>query len=214
MNKPVLVIATYNPNKAAELKAGLAGLGFEILLLSNFTGCFRVEEDGTTFSANAIKKARAAFAFTGYPSLADDSGLEVAALNGAPGVYSHRFAGQDSDDANNALLLEKLAGMPPDRRQARFRCVLALVWGSNQEVTVEGTCSGIILTAPRGAGGFGYDPLFYLPELGRTMAEITREEKYHVSHRGRAVGKLRQMLKAGYFCPQITPEDRTKIESS
>jgi XTP/dITP diphosphohydrolase len=195
MTGPVLVIATKNMNKVAEFRAGLAGLGFNILSLTDFPNCPEIEEDGATFAANALKKARTAFSLTGYPSLADDSGLEVAALHGAPGVHSHRFAGPQQDDAaNNALLLKKLAGLPPEQRQAQFRTVLALVLEPGRECTVEGICSGFIAESGRGCGGFGYDPLFYLPTFHRTMAELTVEEKNSVSHRGQAIKKLRLVL--------------------
>jgi XTP/dITP diphosphohydrolase len=200
MTVPVLVIATNNRHKVREFETGLSGLGFHILPLARFPGGPEVEEDGSTFTANALKKARAAFAFTGYPSLADDSGLEVAALLGAPGVQSHRFAGPQGDDgANNALLIKKLKGLPPKQRQARFRAVLALVWGPGQELTVDGTCSGIVLEIPRGSGGFGYDSLFYLPELNRTMAELPLEQKNEISHRGQAISKLRSILTTKNF---------------
>lgn len=190
-----LVLATRNSGKVAEFRAGLADLEFTILSLSDFPACPEVVEDGTTFAANALKKARAAFAYTGFPSLADDSGLEVDALGGAPGVESHRFAGPAGDDAaNNAKLLALLSGVPEAQRSARFRAVLALVWGPGKELTVEGTCEGRILAAPRGAGGFGYDPLFYLPERGLTLAELPVTEKNAVSHRGEAIRRLRIAL--------------------
>jgi XTP/dITP diphosphohydrolase len=195
MSRTVLVIASHNRGKVDEFQAGLAGFGFEIKSLLDFPAIEEVEEDGDTFEANALIKAQAAFAATGYPSLADDSGLEVDALKGAPGIYSHRFAGPECDDAaNNALLIKQLQGLPPECRRARFRSVLALVWGPDKELIVDGTCDGIILEAPQGSGGFGYDPLFYLPEFGRTMAEISLEEKNSISHRGRAIGKLREIL--------------------
>ncbi|NLG86138.1 MAG: XTP/dITP diphosphatase [Firmicutes bacterium] len=195
MTKPVLVLASRNQGKVAEFEAGLAGLGLEIKSLMDFPPYPEVEEDGDTFTANALKKARAAWAATGCPSLADDSGLEVEVLGGAPGVHSHRFAGPEGDDAaNNALLLKKLQGLPPKKRRARFVSVLALVWGPDEELIVEGTCNGIILESPRGSGGFGYDPLFYLPEFGRTMAELTVEEKNKVSHRGQAIKRLRLVI--------------------
>ncbi|MDK2882243.1 MAG: XTP/dITP diphosphohydrolase [Bacillota bacterium] len=195
MAVPTLVLATRNEGKVAEFKAGLAGLGITILSLSDFPTCPEIEEDGETFSANALKKARAVFAYTGLASLADDSGLEVDALGGAPGVLSHRFAGPEEDDAaNNAKLLALLSGQPAEARTARFRAVLALVWGAGKETLVEGTCEGRILEKPRGEGGFGYDPLFYVPGLGRTLAELSVGEKNSISHRGTAIKNLRPVL--------------------
>lgn len=196
MTITTLVLATQNLGKVAEFKAGLGDLGIEIKSLVDFPHCPEIEEDGDTFAANALKKARVACAFTSYPSLADDSGLEVKALGGAPGVHSHRFAGPEEDDeANNALLLKKLKGLPPEQRQAQFRTVVALVFDTDNEITVEGICNGIIIEKGRGSGGFGYDPLFYLPKFDRTMAELTIQEKNSVSHRGQAIRKLRERLK-------------------
>lgn len=190
-----LVLATRNAGKVAEFQTALHDLGLTILSLKDFPACPDAAEDGDTFAANALIKARAAFTCTGLPSLADDSGLEVDALGGAPGVHSHRFAGPAEDDAaNNAKLLALLAAVPEEQRTARFRAVLALVWGPGREITVEGTCPGRILTAGRGAGGFGYDPLFYLPERGLTLAELPVAEKNAVSHRGAAVRRLRPLL--------------------
>jgi XTP/dITP diphosphohydrolase len=156
-----------------------------------------VEEDAPTFAGNAEKKARAALARSGLPSLADDSGLEVDALDGAPGVLSARYAGAGHDDAaNNAKLLDALAGVPDERRTARFRCALVFVDSDGTRLLAEGACEGRIGHVGRGTGGFGYDPLFLLAEdaAGRTMAELAPEEKNRISHRARALAKLAEAL--------------------
>jgi len=187
-----LVLATRNEGKAKEIREALSGLEVDLLTLSDFP---EVHEDGATFSENAKKKALTVAKFTGLPALADDSGLEVDALGGMPGVRSARFAGEGADDdANNRKLLELLKGLPPERRTARFRCVLALAFPDGEVYTVEGTCEGLIAEEPAGEGGFGYDPLFLIPEEGRTFAQMTREEKNSLSHRGRALRKLREVL--------------------
>jgi len=193
-------IATSNAGKLRDFAGATAGVaGIVLELLPGFSGLPSVEEDGLTFEANACKKAGF---YSGYaPSaivLADDSGLEVAALNGAPGVRSARYAADDKrefkaayaslsdDDANNQRLLRELANVPEADRAARFVCVLALARDGEVLRTFEGEVRGTILRAPRGQNGFGYDPLFYLPELGKTTAELTAEDKAKVSHRGQA----------------------------
>jgi XTP/dITP diphosphohydrolase len=193
-----LVVATRNRNKVRELAPLCAGLDVTLVALADLPALPEVVEDGATFAANAAKKARAIAALTGLPVLADDSGLEVDALDGAPGVRSARFAGAGHDDrANNARLLEALAGVPPERRTARFRCAMALAdrWEDTLLVR-EGACEGVILTAPRGESGFGYDPLFLYPPLGRTFAELGVAEKNELSHRARAVAALLPELRA------------------
>ncbi len=190
-----LVLATRNEGKVKEIREALSGLEVDLLTLSDFPEVPEVHEDGATFSENAKKKALTVAKFTGLPALADDSGLEVDALGGMPGVRSARFAGEGADDdANNRKLLELLKGLPPERRTARFRCVLALAFPDGEVYTVEGTCEGLIAEEPAGEGGFGYDPLFLIPEEGRTFAQMTREEKNSLSHRGRALRKLREVL--------------------
>jgi XTP/dITP diphosphohydrolase len=192
-----LVFATRNRGKLAELGALVAPLGFVVRALDEFGGA-DVVEDAPTFEGNADKKARAALALTGLPSLADDSGLEVDALDGAPGVRSARFAavgdeaGHD-DGANNRLLLEKLRGV--ERRSARFRCVLVYLRPDGTRRVAEGRCEGSILMAPRGDGGFGYDPLFLVEGTGQSMAELPMEEKNRVSHRARAFASLMAQLR-------------------
>jgi XTP/dITP diphosphohydrolase len=190
-----IVVATRNPGKLREIRLGLEGLAVELLSLADFPAAPAVEEDGDSFAANAVKKARALCAYTGIPALADDSGLEVDALQGAPGIRSARFAGQGaSDAANNAKLLSLLHGVRPEKRTARFRCVIALAWPDGRVDTVEGIAEGVILDEPRGDQGFGYDPLFYSPELDATFSEVEAERKLRVSHRGQALAQLRQML--------------------
>lgn len=191
-----LLFATRNRGKLAELRALVAPHGIEVDSLDDVDAPGEVEEDGETFTANAEKKARAALAATGLPALADDSGLEVDALDGAPGVRSARYAGPGQDDAaNNAKLLAALASVPDARRTARFRCALAFVDAAGTLTVAEGTLEGRIGHAPRGAGGFGYDPLFLLPD-GRTLAELSAAEKNAISHRGQALRKMAPHLVA------------------
>lgn len=189
MEKLEMVLATRNAGKAAELQALLrARYGAKITLLTlseiGFEG--DIEETGQTFAENALLKARAAAAASGKIGLGDDSGLVVPALGGAPGIYSARYAGEHgNDEKNNAMLLQNLSGKA-DRR-AFFECVLACVLPNGENFTVSGRCEGIILESPRGRNGFGYDPLFYVPGLGKTLAEMSGEEKNAISHRGAAV---------------------------
>ncbi len=199
-----LVFATRNAGKLVELRLLLPEL--EVLDLGEAARRLgreipEVEEDRNTFAGNAIKKAREVSAATGLPALADDSGLEVDALAGAPGVFSARYAGPGANTAaNNAKLLSALAGVRPERRTARFRAVLALadVTGplGDDVITADGACEGLILDAPRGTGGFGYDPLFLLPDRGQTMAELGSELKGEVSHRARAMRAIKPRLLA------------------
>jgi len=203
MTRP-LVFATRNPGKLVELRQLLAGasmLGIDEAAARIGRAIPEVDEDRDTFAGNAEKKAREVSRATGLPALADDSGLEVDALDGAPGVWSARYAGPGaSDAANNAKLLAALAGVPPERRTARFRAVLALadVTGplGDAVITAEGACEGVVLDAPRGTGGFGYDPLFLVPELGQTFAELGVGPKGDRSHRARAMQAIRTELLA------------------
>ena len=193
-----LVVATGNPGKLAELQRMLDGLGWEVVAQSAL-GVEPPVEDGLTFVENAIIKARNAAEHTGRPALADDSGLVVDALGGAPGVLSARFAGPaGSDAANNEKLLGALAGVPEEERTARFEC--AVVWMRDPRdpvpVIARGTWAGQVLEAPRGARGFGYDPLFLDPATGRTAAELEPERKDALSHRGQALRELRAKLAA------------------
>ena len=191
-----LVLASGNPGKLRELSAILADLGFDLHPQSEF-GVEEVPETGTTFVENAIIKARHAAEQTGLPALADDSGIEVDALDGAPGVYSARFAGNDADDdANNALLVEKLRDVPAGQRSARYRAVIVFMRhaGDPSPLICEGSWEGVIQLSPQGNGGFGYDPYFYLPELGCTSAELSAAEKNRLSHRGQALAELKRKL--------------------
>jgi XTP/dITP diphosphohydrolase len=186
-----IVLASRNPKKRAELEALLRGLPVRVAAAA----VPDVVEDGETFLDNARKKALAAARATGKPALGDDSGLEVDVLGGAPGVRSHRFAGPVATDAdNNRLLLERLQGVPPARRSARFRCAAVLAWPDGRSIQAEGTCEGVILESPRGTGGFGYDPLFLVPAHGKTFAELPAETKNALSHRAAALRRIREQL--------------------
>lgn len=191
-----LALATSNLGKLAELRALLADLPVEVVGMAQVLGpSFAVSETGQTFEENAALKARAVCQASGLVAIGDDSGLEVDALGGRPGVRSRRFAHERATDAeNNAALLRELTEV--ESREARFRCVLVLATPLSPELrTVEGVCHGSILRAPRGSGGFGYDPLFVLSDSdGRALAELSEDEKNAVSHRGRAVRALRPLL--------------------
>jgi XTP/dITP diphosphohydrolase len=194
--RPRLVVATLNRAKGRELMALLGDVPYEVVLLADVPGAALPEETGPTYRDNALVKARAAGRATGALALGDDSGLEVDALDGAPGLHSARFGGPGLDDAGRiALLLERLRGVPPARRTARFRCVIALVDPEGNERVVEGTVDGVVAEAPRGAGGFGYDPVFIYPPLGLTFGELPSEAKQRVDHRGAAVRAVRPLLR-------------------
>jgi XTP/dITP diphosphohydrolase len=192
-----LVVATANPGKLREFRALLADLPFELCSLAEL-GLPSPEETGATFLGNAMLKARHAAAAGGCAAVADDSGIEVDALGGAPGIYSARYAGTGAvDAANNAKLISALRGVPPELRGARYRCALVFVAAADAPPRVaEAAWEGFILDAPRGAGGFGYDPYFWLPDLNKTAAELAPEEKNRLSHRGRAMRALREILQA------------------
>ncbi|NSW87405.1 MAG: XTP/dITP diphosphatase [Syntrophobacteraceae bacterium] len=190
MEKMILVVATRNRGKSAEIRSFLEDFPVEVKDLNDFGPLPEVKEDGLTFEENAYKKASFTAKVLGIPALADDSGLEVDALNGAPGVHSARYAGpRATDEENNRKLLEALAGKKD--RKARFCCVLSLAVPTGPALTYEAACDGIILEAPRGENGFGYDPLFFYPPKGKTFAEMSRHEKAEVSHRGRALQELK-----------------------
>jgi len=193
-----LVVATRNRGKLLEIQAVLDGIVGTVRCAADFADFPETIEDGLTFQENALKKAREAMLFTGLPALADDSGLVVDVLDGRPGVYSARFAGEGAGDAaNNRQLLEELDGVPEIRRQAAFVCVLAYVTPSGTEQVFSGRVGGAILTSARGEGGFGYDPLFLVDGFERTMAELSLQEKNAISHRGQALQQFREFLEQG-----------------
>lgn len=190
-----LLVATGNPGKLEEIREILAPLGVDLVAPAQAGWDAVVEEDGATLEANALKKARAGVAASGIATLADDSGLFVDALDGAPGVHSARYAGSEQDAAANCVkLLRALRDMPPPRRGAAFRCVLAWVEPAGTERVVEGICRGHIIDAPRGTGGFGYDPLFVPQDHDVTFAQMPGERKHGLSHRGRALRALATWL--------------------
>ena len=182
------VIATHNRGKFSEFSGLLEGTGLKLRPLWEFPEVGPVAEDGASFRENALRKARVVGTRLGLPVLADDSGLEVDALNGRPGVHSARYAGgRATDRENREKLLAELQAIPDGRRGARYVCALAVRLPDGREYLVEGECRGRIGREPKGDGGFGYDPLFFLPDLGRTMAELSAPQKNRMSHRGRAV---------------------------
>jgi XTP/dITP diphosphohydrolase len=194
-SRPQILLATTNAGKVREIRAVLGDLGWELKAQSEFADIPNVEEDGATYAANAFKKAMALASRIGYPALGDDSGLEVDALSGAPGLYSARFAGpRATDGENRRLLLERLTGVPVSRRGARFRCVMALVSPEGGSRIVEGVIEGRIAERETGVGGFGYDPIFEVPDREVTFAELPPDEKNRISHRGRALALVRAML--------------------
>ena len=188
--KPILVIATRNPGKTAEIRDLLQGFAVEVRNLSDFGPIPEVVEDGETFDENAYKKSNFTARVLGYPALADDSGLAVEALDGAPGVFSARYGGaQATDEDRCRKLLEEMEGRA-DRRAA-FECVISLAVPTGPALTYEGRCEGLIADSPCGSNGFGYDPVFFYPPCNKTFAQLTRAEKSRVSHRGKALRELR-----------------------
>lgn len=195
-----LLIATTNPAKFAEIQSLLKNLPVTLRSLQSLGQWPTVVEDGATFEENALKKARTLAQYSGCLTLADDSGLEVDALDGAPGIYSARYCGEEgNDDKNNEKLLRELQGIPDQQRTARFVCALALCapdsWGGKEWLFRE-SCEGCIAFAPKGKQGFGYDPVFFFPPYEKTFGEIDREAKAAVSHRGKALQKLVEILKS------------------
>lgn len=190
-------MATGNRGKFMEIKELLQDTVAKLYTLEDFPEIPPVEEDGATFAENAVKKAQNAAQATGKPVIADDSGLEVGALGGRPGVYSARFAGEGAGDAeNNAKLLREMADIPDGEGAAAFHCVVALCFPDGSCRTFSGELKGIILKEPKGAGGFGYDPLFLVPEYGRTLAELPMKVKNVISHRGKALVGLKEHLRS------------------
>ncbi len=195
MKPQKLLLATKNNDKVIEIQALLADLGIEILSALDIDGSPDVVEDQETLEGNALKKAKVLFNKTGIPTIADDTGLFVDFLDGAPGVYSSRYAGENvTYDDNVNKLLEALKNVPLENRQARFTTVLAYI-DSNQIETVNGTCEGMISLDRKGTTGFGYDPIFYVPSIGKTFSEMSLGEKNQISHRGLALEKFKSFLK-------------------
>ena len=191
-----LIFATGNAGKMKEIREILGRPGLTILSQKEAGITSDAEENGTTFEANALIKARAVAAQTDALVLADDSGLEIDYLNGEPGVYSARYMGEDTSyEIKNQKILDLLSGVPEEKRTARFVCVIAAVLPDGREFTTKGTIEGIIGYESRGEGGFGYDPIFFVPEFGCSTAELTMEQKNEVSHRGKALRAMKEVLK-------------------
>lgn len=189
-------MATKNRGKLREIRSVLKGLPVRLYGLNHFENVPDVEEDGKSFSENSLKKARFYSKRFGKIAIADDSGLEVDALDGGPGIYSARYAGEGAtDQENRKKLLKALEGVPVSKRGAKFKCVIAMVAPDGREILVEGACKGKIGFKEVGRNGFGYDSLFILPRYGKTMAQLSLKEKNRISHRGKALRKLRKVLK-------------------
>lgn len=182
-----VILASKNPHKLTELSAILSQHGFEIAPESEYGLDIDVDETGTTFEENSLLKAEAVMKASGLPVLADDSGLMVDALNGAPGVYSARYGHKSSDGERTAFLLENMKDVPDEKRTAKFVCVITCLWPDGRKIVARGECPGVITREVHGENGFGYDPVFYLPELGMTYAELPSEQKNAISHRARAL---------------------------
>lgn len=190
-----IVFATSNEGKMREIREILKSLGAEILSIREAGVHVDIVEDGDSFEANAVIKAKAVWEKTGGIVLADDSGLEIDWLNGEPGVYSARYMGENTSyDIKNWNLIHRLDGVPEEKRTARFACVIAAVLSDGKVLTTRGTMEGHIAYEPAGEGGFGYDPILMLPEYGKTSAEITMEEKNEISHRGKALRAMKERL--------------------
>lgn len=197
-----ILIATRNPGKVREFALALAPEGFEVVGMDEFDDPGEIEETGATFEANARLKAEGYSAHTDMLVLADDSGIEVDALDGRPGVQSARYGGPESDDEDRCrLMLQELEGVPDEKRTARFRCVLAVARDGRTIATFDGVIEGRINHAPVGENGFGYDPLFFHPPSGCTTAQLSPEEKQRVSHRGKAIAKLLEAVRCGELRP-------------
>ena len=182
-----VILASKNPHKLTELSVILSQHGFEIALESEYGLDIDVDETGTTFEENSLLKAEAVMKASGLPVLADDSGLMVDALDGAPGVYSARYGHKSSDGERTAFLLENMKDVPDGKRTAKFVCVITCLWPDGRKIVARGECPGVITHEVHGENGFGYDPVFYLPELGMTYAELPSEQKNAISHRARAL---------------------------
>jgi len=192
-----IIAATKNRGKLKEIGQLLSGLPYEVISMTDAGVKEDIDETGATFEENALIKARAVWKVTGETVLADDSGLEVDYLGGAPGVYSARYAGEGATDQDrNNKLLAALAGVPAEKRTARFVCVIAIIFPDGREKLVRGTCEGYIAAEPCGSNGFGYDPLMYIPELGMTIAQMDDDMKNKISHRGNAMRQVLEILRS------------------
>jgi XTP/dITP diphosphohydrolase len=197
-----IIIASRNKGKVREIRKVLKGSGFRIYSLSNFTDVPKIVEDGKSFAENALKKARFYSKYFGKLILSDDSGLDVDILNGLPGIYSARYGGERAtNQENNQKLLREMEGIPLSKRGARFKCAIAIVSPDGREAVVEGSCKGRIGFKEVGKEGFGYDPLFILPQFGKTMAQLSLKEKNRISHRGKALGKLKKIISTKFQVP-------------
>ena len=190
-----IVFATTNEGKVKEIKEILKDFPIEVVSMKEMGITADIEENGTTFEENSLIKARALVKLTGLPALADDSGLEVDYLNGEPGIYSARYLGRDTDyDYKNNYIIDKLSGAKGEERSARFVCVISLVLPDGREFVERGVVEGLIGYEQKGENGFGYDPIFYLPEYGKTSAELPPEEKNRISHRGKALTAMKKLI--------------------
>ncbi|KRL84229.1 HAM1 protein [Ligilactobacillus apodemi DSM 16634 = JCM 16172] len=189
-----LLIATKNEGKAREYRSLFEPKGFEVITLNDIPEKIEIEENGTTFVENATIKAKALADKYQVLALADDSGLAIDQLNGEPGIYSARYAGDHDDEANKQKVLTKLEGVPREKRTAHFHCAIVVCDPNKPKLVAQGQVDGVILTAPQGEGGFGYDPLFYYPPFEKSFAQLTMEQKNSVSHRGRAVNELMEQF--------------------
>ena len=192
----IIILATNNKSKVKEISEMMSGSDITFVSLADAGINVEVEETGTTFEENALLKAREICKLSGKPTISDDSGLEIDALDGAPGIYSSRFMGEDTSyDIKNNALIEKLENVVDPDRTARFRCCMALVLPDGREFVTEGAMEGIIAREPKGINGFGYDPILFIPEYNRTSAELSSEEKNNISHRGEALRKMIEVIK-------------------
>ena len=192
----IIILATNNKSKVKEISEMMSGSDITFVSLTDAGINVEVEETGTTFEENALLKAREICKLSGKPTISDDSGLEIDALDGAPGIYSSRFMGEDTSyDIKNNALIEKLENVADPDRTARFRCCMALVLPDGREFVTEGAMEGIIAREPKGINGFGYDPILFIPEYNRTSAELSSEEKNTISHRGEALRKMIEVIK-------------------
>ena len=190
-----VIIASGNQGKLKEFKELMKDLDVEVKSLKDFPEIGDIEENGASFAENAYIKAKAVYDATGCLSIADDSGLEVDALGGAPGIYSARYAGEEKDDAaNNKKLIEEMNDIPDEKRGAQFHCAIVAIDRDGHRYDAEGIVRGMILCTPQGENGFGYDPIFYLPERGMSTAELSPEDKNSISHRGNALRKMKALL--------------------